>query len=277
MACRSILVHCDATRGTAARLAVAGHLAQHLTAHLIGIHVHQPFQAPMFSDAVSAVDALNAAYAKKAHDEEARAKSAFERSMAGKDLSHEWHARKGIVENVLIGAGRFADLLILGQRDPEAPPTSVASDLVERVVMAGERPALVVPHVGAAKMPGVNVMICWNGSREAVRAATGALPLLEQAKRVHLLMVDPRKISAATNPAADFAGWLGRHGIDVDVHYDSTDGSDIGGVILSRAADNDVDLIVMGLYGHSRMRELVLGGASRTLLASMTVPVLVAH
>lgn len=134
-----------------------------------------------------------------------------------------------------------------------------------------------MPYIGASQAPGNHVMICWNGSREVVRAATAALPVLKRAEKVSLLLVDARKMSAVPEPAADVTRWLERHGIKVAVHHDSSDGSDIGGVLLSRAADLGVDLIVMGLYGHSRMRELVLGGASRTLLASMTVPLLVAH
>jgi nucleotide-binding universal stress UspA family protein len=149
--------------------------------------------------------------------------------------------------------------------------------LVVHVAMATERPVLVVPYIGAAKPPGNNVMLCWNGRREAARAATGALPLLKTATNVTLLMIDPATPTGGGEPGADAAQWLARHGAKVTVQRDSAEGSNVGGVILSRAADRDIDLIVMGLYGHSRVRELVLGGASRTLLASMTVPLLLAH
>ncbi|HYR65114.1 MAG TPA: universal stress protein, partial [Reyranella sp.] len=92
-----------------------------------------------------------------------------------------------------------------------------------------------------------------------------------------VLIVDPKSGAGRPEAGADVAQWLARHGVNVTVQRDTAADSDVGGVILSRAADHDVDLIVMGIYGHSRMREWVLGGASRTLLASMTAPLLVAH
>jgi len=171
---------------------------------------------------------------------------------------------------------RYVDLVIVGQAEPDAPATTTPPDLAETVAMAGERPVLIVPHIGAVKPPGKTVLLCWNGTREAARAATGALPILETADKVIILLIDPGS-DGDEQPGADVAGWLVRHGVKAVVQRDTAAGSSVGGVILSRAADHDADLIVMGLYGHSRMRERVLGGASRTLLASMTVPLLVAH
>jgi nucleotide-binding universal stress UspA family protein len=143
--------------------------------------------------------------------------------------------------------------------------------------MAGERPVLIVPHIGVAKPPGKTAMLCWNDSREATRAATAALPLLKAAEKTIVLIIDPKSGVGRDEAGADVAQWLARHGVNVTVQRDTAGDSDVGGVILSRAADHDVDLIVMGIYGHSRMREWVLGGASRTLLASMTAPLLVTH
>jgi nucleotide-binding universal stress UspA family protein len=122
-------------------------------------------------------------------------------------------------------------------------------------------------------------MLCWNASREAARAASDALPFLKAADKVIVLVVEPKTLAADhdAEPGSDVAAWLSRHGAKVVVQREPALDSDVGAVILSRAADNDVDLIVMGLYGHSRMRELVLGGVSRTLLSSMTVPALMSH
>lgn len=139
--------------------------------------------------------------------------------------------------------------------------------------------ALVVPHIGARAPLGKTVMLCWNASRESARAASDALPLLRGADKVIVLSIDPKSSADGhgAEPGADVATWLARHGVKVTVQRDVAADSDVGDVILSRAADHDVDLIVMGLYGHSRLREMMLGGASRTLLASMTVPVFMAH
>lgn len=130
-----------------------------------------------------------------------------------------------------------------------------------------------------AKPPGKVVMVCWNASREAARAVVDALPFLRAAEKVIVLAVNPEMSAAGhgAEPGADVAAWLSRHGVRVTVQRDVAPDADVGAVILSRAADHGVDLIVMGIYGHSRMREMVLGGASRSLLASMTVPVLMAH
>ena len=171
---------------------------------------------------------------------------------------------------------RYADLVVVGQADPE--PTATPSDLPETVALATGRPVLVVPHIGA-KPPGKTVLLCWNASREAARAAADALPFLKAAQKVIVLVVNP-KVSAAghgAEPGADAAAWLARHGVKVTVQRDVAPDADAGAVILSRAADLGADLIVMGIYGHSRLREMVLGGASRTLLGSMTVPVLMSH
>ena len=277
MGYKTILVHCDATKGAASRSRVALDVARQHGAHLVGLHVRQPFQAPMFADMTAAMDALYASYEKTANADEAAAAAIFRELVGSAGASTEWRTLTGLADDCLIEAGRYADLIVLGQYDPEAPLAATSSDLVERVAMATERPTLIVPHIGVTKTPGGNVMICWNGRREAVRAVTAALPILKAAVKVTLLMIDPEKSSAAAEPGAEIVQWLARHGVKADRQHDSSEGSDIGGVILSRAADRDMDLIVMGIYGHSRVREMVLGGASRTLLASMTVPLLVAH
>jgi nucleotide-binding universal stress UspA family protein len=152
------------------------------------------------------------------------------------------------------------------------------SDLPESVALATGRPALVVPHIGA-KPPGKVVLLCWNASREAARAASDAMPLLTAADQVIVLAINPTTSAKGhgAEPGTDAAAWLARHGVKVTVQRDVAMDADVGGVILSRAADHDVDLIVMGIYGHSRIREMVLGGASRTLLGSMTVPVFMSH
>jgi nucleotide-binding universal stress UspA family protein len=167
---------------------------------------------------------------------------------------------------------------VVGQADPDDPAGS-RNDLPEAMAFATGRPVLVVPHIGAPSAVGKTVMLCWNASRESARAAADALPFLQAAEKVIVLVVDP-EVSAdghGQEPGADVAVWLARHGVKVTVQRDVAADTHIGEVILSRAADHGVDLIVMGIYGHSRLREMVLGGVSRTLLSSMTVPVLMSH
>ncbi|MEA2808417.1 MAG: hypothetical protein QOJ17_2558 [Rhodospirillaceae bacterium] len=277
MSYKTILVHCDAGRGTAVRLEIAFDLAQRFEAHVIGLHVRQAFQAPAFTDAGPAMDSLYKTYETTVKADEAIATAAFREAAGSKGVSREWRVTDGYVDEILRAEARTADLVIVGQAEPDSPPTATPADLAEDVAVAGECPVLIVPHIGVAKPPGKTVMLCWNASREAKRAATGALPLLTMADKTIVLIIDPKRGAGNEEPGADVASWLARHGVKVTVQRDTAADSDVGGVILSRAADHDVDLIVMGVYGHSRMRELVLGGASRTLLASMTAPLLVAH
>jgi nucleotide-binding universal stress UspA family protein len=277
MGYKTILVHCDAGKGTATRVAIAVDLANRFAAHLIGLHVRQAFQAPAFTDAGPAMDGLYRTYETLVKADEAMAAAAFRDAAARSGISNEWRVADGYVDEILPAEARTADLVVVGQAEPDSPPTATPADLAEDVTMAGECPVLIVPFIGAAKPPGKTVMLCWNDSREAKRAASGALPLLKGADKVIVLIIDPRAGAAGDEPGADVAAWLARHGVKVTIQRDSAADSDVGGVILSRAADHDVDLIVMGIYGHSRMRERVLGGASRTLLASMTAPLLVAH
>ena len=281
MGFKTILVHADTGRSAPARWKLSAELAARFDAHVVGLYVRRPFQAPAFTDAGPAMDSLYRTYENAVKADEALATAAFRdligsQIIGGKGLSSEWRVADGLAEQVVAAYARYADLVIIGQTEPDAGATTTPADLAETVGMAGERPVLIVPHIGVVKPPGKTVMLCWNGSREVARAATSALPILKKADKVIILLVDP-KSDGGEQPGAGVARWLARHGVKAVVQRDTASDSDVGGVILSRAADHDVDLIVMGLYGHSRMREMVLGGASRTLLASMTVPVFVAH
>jgi nucleotide-binding universal stress UspA family protein len=279
MAYKTILVHCDAGRTAAGRVAVAAEVAQRFHGHLAGLHVRARFETPIFTDAGSAMDLLYRTYEERAKADEAAAAATFKQGIARRGLSSEWRTADGAIDQELVVQARYADLVVVGQHDPDAPFTTTPASLPETVAMASGRPVLVVPHIGAAKPPGGTVLLCWNASREAARAAADAMPFLTAAETVIVLVIDPEPSATGhgPEPGADIAAWLTRHGVKVTVQRDSAADSDVANVILSRAADHAVDLIVMGIYGHSRLREMVLGGASRTVLASMTAPVLMAH
>jgi nucleotide-binding universal stress UspA family protein len=278
MAYKTILVHCDASPKVAQRLAIAVELAKRYAAHLVGVHIQEPFTAPAMFDGMATMDKVFAAFEETAKANLATAKAAFLKSVKGGELLVEWRSEEGFADARLAVHARYADLTVLGQADPGAS-SFVPLDLPETMALSTGRPILVVPHIGAPAEAAKTVMLCWNASRESARAASDALPLLRAAEKVIVLCVDPRSSTHGhgAEPGADVATWLSRHGVKVTVQRDVAADADVGSVILSRAADHDVDLIVMGLYGHSRLREMMLGGASRTLLASMTVPVLVSH
>jgi nucleotide-binding universal stress UspA family protein len=171
--------------------------------------------------------------------------------------------------------GRRFDLIIVGQPDRQKPTADQVID--EGVLFGSGRPVIFVPfiHKGAAKLD--RVMICWDGGRAAARAVGDALPILKKAKEVEVLIISDKPGKTDEVPGADLGQHLARHGLKVDVKRITSPDIDVPSTILSHASDSSADMIVMGGYGHSRLREFVLGGATRGLLEAMTVPVLMSH
>src|SRR3712207_5183974 len=179
---------------------------------------------------------------------------------------------------LLARIARNADLVIVGEPNPEQSGTDKIA-LVEAAFMDTGRPALVVPYLGARAMPPRRVLIAWDGSREAARAVHDALPLLRQAEDVIILIVDADKLGArfGPQPGAGILAHLARHAVTARVKPVHSQGAAIVGLILAQAGEVGADLIVMGGYGHSRLREMMLGGVTRYMLERMRVPVLFAH
>jgi nucleotide-binding universal stress UspA family protein len=277
---KTILVQCDAGRSIAARLEVAVGLAQRYQAHLIGLHARPPFRPPPMTEGGVAMEMFFKDHGTAVQASEAAASTAFANATKGKEISCEWRSEKGDADALLVLNARYADLVILGQSDRgDDGGLPLPDDLPETVAMETGRATLVVPRGGVRKPPGANVLLCWNASRESARAASDALPILTAAAQVTVLIVEPRTTAQGhgAEPGADVATWLSRHGVKVTVLREVAPNADVGDVIASRAMDHGSDLIVMGIYGHSRLREMILGGASRAMLATMPVPVLMAH
>jgi nucleotide-binding universal stress UspA family protein len=167
--------------------------------------------------------------------------------------------------------------MILGQANPEAP--TLLPQLVADVALSCGRPTIVSPYVGKATALGERVLVAWDGSREAARAVNDALPILERASSVTVLSVNPPQTGDDTRrlAGADIALHLARHGVKAEAARRVVTEISVGDTLLNEIADKGIDLLVMGAYGHSRLRELVLGGATRQILGSMTVPVLISH
>ena len=171
-------------------------------------------------------------------------------------------------------ARRF-DIVVVGQ--PEGDK-SVPDEVVdEGVLFESGRPVIFVPFIQKAAMKLDRVMVCWDGSRAATRAIADSMPLLKKAKEVEIVMVATKGFKTDEAPGADLAKHLARHALDVNLKRITSPDIDIASTVLSYAADSNADFIVMGGYGHSRLREFILGGATRGILESMTVPVLMSH
>jgi nucleotide-binding universal stress UspA family protein len=212
--------------------------------------------------------------------EAAGAEEALFRSAASRaGIGHEWRVIEGEVARLMTIHARHADIVILGQPDPDAALAGSASHLAESVLLGAGRPLLMVPYAGRFAAIGRRALVTWNATREAARALNDALPLLRRAEQVKILTIASSGDAApgAALSEVDITRHLARHGIAADVTTSVADNIDVGDLILSRAADFGSDLIVMGGYGHSRLREWVLGGVTHSLLRHMTVPVLLSH
>ena len=275
MTYRSVLVHVDNDATSQGRLDYAVRLARGFDAELVGIYL-VPGTDLSPSSAAMLRPGVVARRLGEFGDAQHAAEKAFRTTAAG-IATVDWRAPAGAPIDAAVAHGRCTDLFILGQRD--AATARFDEALVSNVLLSSGRPTLVVPQTGAPASVGENVLVAWNGGREAARAIGDALPLLERAKRIDILAVDDdgEPDVAERLAGARLGAWLHAHGIAAGVERHEVRDIGIGEWLLDRAADLGSDLIVMGGYGHARMRELVLGGVTRTVLRSMTVPVFMAH
>ncbi len=276
MSYKTLLVHLDDSRRCEARVALSLELAQRWDAHLIGLYVVcQDMFRPMFGP--HAPLSLARAEAQEAERREL-AEDAFLGAAERAGRSAEWRAPSGPALDAALLHARHADLLVLGQPDPRDPAAYVAPHFVGDVLLGAGRPALVIPYAGDVRMLGENVLVAWDGSREAARAVADALPLLQRARHVGIEIVSTHGQHAHASEGIDVAAWLEGHGVRAS--FSTTPhpiGVGTGATLLNLVCDLHADLLVMGAYGHARARERVFGGVTRTMLESMTVPMLMAH
>lgn len=275
MAYKNLLVQLDDRKSCAGRVAAAIGLAQTHSAHLTGLYVAADITIP--GGLVGEVTPEFVHMLKeRRQDAMDGAKKGFDDVVSKAGLSADCrtdHSLGGRISSIVARHARYADMVILGQPENDGHETGN----VEDVIMASGRPALVVPYIGAHETIGRRPMIAWDGGREAARAVNDALPMLEKAETVRVIAVNPDSGDHGPEPGADIALHLARHGLKVEIQHLEVHGMSIADSILSRMADQDIDLLVMGAYGHSRVREWVLGGTTRQIFAQMTVPVLMSH
>jgi nucleotide-binding universal stress UspA family protein len=278
MALKDILVHIDDAGHCRARLDAAIALAAAHDAHLIGLYVLTRPKVPGHIQAQIPEHVLRQ-QAELAEQGAAAANALFDERTKRAGIAAEWRCEEGLPVSVVALHGRYADIVIAGQRDPTGEEGVDDPTMPHQLVLSVGRPVLVVPHGGEFPVIGERVLVAWDASRLATRAVNDALPLLTRAKEVVVMAINPRRDETAHGeiPSADICRHLARHGIRADAQHYHADDIGIGALLLSRAADQGIDLIVCGAYGHARWRELVLGGVTRHLLTHMTVPVLMSH
>lgn len=272
----TLVLHLDGSAHDATRTDLAIGLAREHGSHLIGVAPTGEVAAPIEFGA-SLVDpgylVATRQYLRKCaqllcEDFDARA------AAAGLG-SHESRVVEAGHAAGLIALARAADLTVIGQVERDVQGDRIERDLPEQVVLGSGRPVLIVPYAGKHRAPGRQVLAAWNDSRESAHAFAAALPLLRRANAITVMT--QREAQAQPLPTQDLAAWLQRHGVANARFADEVAPIGVGDLLLSRAADLDADLIVMGAWGQSRLKEWALGGATRSLLQQMTVPVLMVH
>jgi nucleotide-binding universal stress UspA family protein len=211
-----------------------------------------------------------------AAEEAERIEAVFWERLRFSGLQGDWRVASGKASETVVGRARHADLVILGQVDPDHPPPPAGRQLVESILMTSGRPVLVIPYVGRFETFSTKIIVGWNNSREAARAVNDAIPLLAKAASVTILEVNPIGREPATDDvtSADITRHLARHGINAETARTVMTSISASDALLSYAADLSAEMLVVGGYGHSRLRELILGGVTRELLRHMTLPVL---
>jgi nucleotide-binding universal stress UspA family protein len=281
MSYKDLLVVLDAGAPARGRIELGAALAERFAAHLVGLYPlpipQRPRELGYFDPAM--LDPYFAEARERARDAADKVREQFEHVTKLCGVSAEWRLiPEGPTADPALHA-RYADLTILGQLDPDRDEADIIGPRPERVTLASGRPILVVPYAGRFENIGRRVVVGWNATREAARAVSDAMPLLAAADLVTVLTIDARERPRGHGelPGTDISLHLARHGVKVAIEQTVSADLTVGDVLLSRAADLGADLLVMGAYGHSRARELLLGGATRALLRSMTIPVLMSH
>jgi nucleotide-binding universal stress UspA family protein len=279
MTFRTMLVHLDDSPACERRIDTAARLARRFDSRLAGVYLVAtgeltPSVAALLPPAVVEQRLSETCYAQD------RAEVLFRRTVASMSPADvEFRAPAGAVMEAALVHARCGDLTILGQSGGNGDDHGFAHRLSEHVMLGSGAPILLVPYASAATEPGSNVVIAWDGGREAARAVRDALPFLGGAARVTVVSATAdRDAAERMSPShARLGDYLSAHGIAAQFKRTEGAGSEAAERLLSQASDLGADLIVMGGYAHARAREYVLGGVTRSMLGAMTVPVLMSH
>jgi nucleotide-binding universal stress UspA family protein len=280
MTYKTILVHLADVDRSPRLVDAAVSMADRMRAHLIGLTVMPPFVVVPAMDGTGvtvSVDQHRDAY----QADIAALKALFIKATAGQSFQSEWReadAGFATAAGAIIEHCRTVDIVIASQQEPAWRYSSMLEE-PERIAIESGRPLLLIPNNGKVMVPAKNVTIAWNAKREATRAVFDAMPLLKLAQNVNVVWINPEKEPevAGDVPAAELCTMLSRQGIKAIASQASAIGADVGHEMLRQARAFGSDLLVMGCYGHSRLREFVLGGASKHIIQHTHVPVLLSH
>ncbi|MFY2941927.1 universal stress protein [Achromobacter xylosoxidans] len=276
---RRIAVHLDNGVDCQRRVDFALHMAKAHDAHLTGIFASYMLPGYFYDEGglwARSMDIIKEINTK----ERAAVQQAFSLATAQAGVSSSWRQGDETPADCVAWHARYSDVVVIGQENAYDVEAATGNDFVAQTLLAAGRPVIVLPVSGTFRTVGSRVLYCWNGSREAARAIADAAPMLRSATALRALSLRNGAAADAGRQAAfeDLAAYCASHGFpELESEIRDAREAEIGDAILSAAADFGADLIVMGAYGHSRTRQWILGGATRSLLAAMTVPVLFSH
>jgi len=278
MTIRDILVHIDTAVGCEARLNAAIAMAVTHDAHLVGLYVMPDIRLPAYSEVDIPADILQAQEERQA-ETAAESGVSFDAATSAAAVSAEWRCVTGDPATTLAIHARYMDLVVVSQHAVDGQLGAVISEIPDHIVLTAGRPVLVIPDHFTGGAIGKRVMIGWDAGQMATRALHDALPILQKAEQVSVMVVNPKKGRIGHNdlPGADVAHHLARHGVVAEADHITAADMGVGDQLLARSADMRADLVVTGAYGHARWKELILGGVTRQLLETMPVPVLMSH
>ena len=274
MSIKNILVHVSSDEKEDFQLNVAIELALKYGAHLCGLYVIQRLNLPTYAGAYIPSGVLQAH--EEAEQERAEKVQAEFSAMVDKaGCTSEWHCVQGYSDQQINLYGRYADLIVVGQAE-EHNVLSNEISVEDHILIDSARPILFVPYIGTSLPIGKRILVAWNGSREAVRAISDAMPFLKQAELVEVVSVS-KSSEQDDDSLTNICKFLKYHNVNTEAHHVVSKDISVADTLLSRSADHNIDLLVMGAYGHSRLREYIFGGATHYMLQHMTIPVLMSH
>lgn len=270
------VIDLDAGRPTAV---LAANLAQQVGAHLTGLALVYDPVTPVYTVATPLPAEYIADAREQALGDARRSAAAFEAAAATAGISSE----SRLVESVgtsgfgdIVRQCALADMVVIGQQNPDrSEPMREA--MIEAILFQAGVPTLIVPHSGPSSLGTRKAIVAWDGRATAARAAREALPLLALTDSVTVAIVTDGKAAPDDAPGTEIATYLSRHGLEVTVRSIPNVHRDVAGTLLSFAKDEGADFLVMGAYGHGRLREFILGGVTRGIMEGMTLPVIMAH
>lgn len=269
---KEIMIHVDDSDNCVARITMAAELAVVHEARLIGVYYRHGLRIPTSREIENGTGLLEAQQ-KLSNQLESAARSTFFSIIESKGIANEWRACDLSDKSPLAMHARYVDLIVMEGGFRPNPGADKIFGADEVVIEAG-RPVLFLPFQSRQTRIGGNILVAWNASREAARALNDALPLLKHADSVRVISLETGHTNADT---ADVAKHLSRHGIKAITEITRGNDGEAGEVLLAQSTDDDIDLIVMGAYGHARLWEISFGGTTAYMLKHSTIPMFMSH